>query len=290
MPKLSPRSTDKTSMEFLNTLEEKINHWLWVMHRFCCNLTPAPIKKFHSFVINKISQCLLALKHSPQYFAKKSKQIIGYFKATLSEVDLKNTIGSYEDKFKHLSHKKFTLFFFKHGAIFLHLVKRPFRGLSSEQTIMLTAFSMASLIAGLAIYSQVQQISSANKTARTPASIEALDFDRPGYYKEEFRHVQISGVRIPVYYPEVNELQTVTIDFNVTLNNRIGRIFIERREFPLRDHLISSLEPVLAKHSLDLEGKTILKEKMIIEIQNFLDMHQIESEVSDLAIIYILAN
>src|SRR5690606_25444520 len=106
-------------------------------------------------------------------------------------------------------------------------------------TILLVTFSLASIICSLSIYNQFQKIYSVKtETSRTPASLEIDEFDRPQYYKEVYRQIKISGVRIPVYYPKVNELQTVTIDFSVTLNNRIGRVFIENREYYVRDHLI----------------------------------------------------
>lgn len=223
---------------------------------------------------------------------RKTKRLLAALKEMTQEIDFKSKVVVVESKLKKgLTRQKFLITVQKFLLITVHLIKRPFRGLSPQQSLALFFFSVASLMAGLSIFFQSQRIYlEESKQLRTPASAAVLEFDRPTYYKEQLRHVPIHGVRIPVYFPQVNELQTVTIDFNVTLSNRIGRVFIERREFPLRDHLIHSLEPILAEYSLDEEGKAIIKEKIAIEIQQFLDLHQIESEVADLTIIYILAN
>lgn len=279
-------------MQLLNLIEEKINRWLWGLMYLLASLVPKPLKELHRLIKRKISHTLMRIKISPWLLLRKKDKVLSWFKEVIAEIDFKSALGAVESKLKKgVSHRKFLTSCHRNLLIIIHLVKRPFRGLSAEQGLALIFLSMASLIAGLSIFFQSQRIYlEETRHLRAPASVEVIEFDRPHYYKEKLRHVPIYGVRIPVYYPQVNELQTVTIDFNVTLNNRIGRVFLERREFPLRDHLISTLEPVLARYSLNEEGKAIIKEKITFEVQNFLDLHQIESDVTDLTIIYILAN
>lgn len=279
-------------MDILNLLEEKINGWLWKIINFLCALIPSPVKQLACYFARKKKHAITWVKISPWIVKRKFVRYQAALKAIIAEIDFKRALGTIEDKFKkNVGPKNILIQIKKSYLIVNHLIRRPFRDFSAEQKVTLTFFSICSFGAVAIIFFQTQRIyMEETKHLRVPASVEVFEYERPEYYKTEFKSVKISNVRIPVYYPEVNELQTVTIDFTITLNNRIGRIFIEKREFPLRDYLIQTLEPILAKYSLDEEGKSIIKDKITLEIQNFLNDHQIDSEVKDVNLIYILAN
>ncbi|MFA5582946.1 MAG: hypothetical protein WDA09_01925 [Bacteriovoracaceae bacterium] len=279
-------------MKLLSRIEERVNEWLWGVIYFLDALIPLPFKHSLRFLKRKIRHGFIRCKMSPWFFLKKKNQAQEWLKSVIAEIQFKETLTVVENKLKNEQNfKNLYIKLRRFLTIVAHLIKRPFRGLSPQQGLVLIVLTASSLMAGLSIFFQSQRIYlEETKHLRTPASVEVLEFDRPAYYKEELRHVQIFGVRVPVYYPQVNELQTVTIDFNITLSNRIGRVFIEKREFPLRDHLIQNLEPTLAQYSLNEEGKAIIKEKIAQEVQDFLDHHQIESEVKDVTLLYILAN
>lgn len=275
-------------MELLAKLEEVINQFLWTLLGLMERFTPRPVLKFISFLKRKKKHALIWIKISPAVFKRHKNQKAHELKTVMARVDVKKGIQQCETKVKKISK---TSTFKKALSTFIESLKRPFKDLSAEQSVLLVAFSIGSVIAGLAISAQLQRIFlQETNVHRNPASAEVFEYERPNYYQKPLKSVQIYGVRIPVYFPETNELQTVTIDFNIVLTNKIGRIFIERREFPLRDHLIHSLEPILAQYALDSEGKDIIKDKVAIEVQNFLDQHHIESKVTSIELSYVLAN
>jgi flagellar basal body-associated protein FliL len=51
-----------------------------------------------------------------------------------------------------------------------------------------------------------------------------------------------------------------------------------------------NLEPILPSLPLDDEGKEIIRQKLINEINQFLKKHNIEGHVEEVRITYILAN
>lgn len=279
-------------MKFLNLLEEKANQVLWRLIYFIRARLPRQVISAYLFIRRKSKHALTWLKIFPWIVLKKKQQVQAALTEIIAEVDFKTTLHSLEGKIKkEVVLRKVLVSWHRYFLIVCHLIKRPFRDFSPQQSLTLVILSLTSLASVFLIVLQTQRIyKEETKHLRTPASVEVIEFDRPSYYKEELRHVIISGVRIPVYYPHVNELQTVTIDFNVTLANRIGRVFIERREFAIRDHLIQTLEPILAAYSLDDEGKMIIKDKIAAEIQEFLDINNIDSEVKEVTLLYILAN
>ena len=74
------------------------------------------------------------------------------------------------------------------------------------------------------------------------------------------------------------------------MSNRLSRMKLEKLEFQLRDHLVLNIEPMIAAFPLEDEGKEIIREKLTMEIHDFMKTHNIEGEVKDLKLVYILAN
>jgi flagellar basal body-associated protein FliL len=74
------------------------------------------------------------------------------------------------------------------------------------------------------------------------------------------------------------------------MSSRMSRMKLGMKEIELRDHLILNVEPMIASFPLEDEGKEILRKKLTLEINDFMIAHQIEGEVEDIKLIYILAN
>jgi hypothetical protein len=166
------------------------------------------------------------------------------------------------------------------------------KGLSAPQAVLLLTFTSVSVLAGInMVFTSHRLIDEHMKETRSPASVEdEILYDRPDYYKEQSRHLEISGLRLPVYVANVNELRTIDIDFSATMTNRLSRMTLEKLEFQLRDHLVLNVEPMLASFPLEEEGKIIIREKLTVEIKRFMQSRQIEGDVKEIKLIYILAN
>lgn len=172
------------------------------------------------------------------------------------------------------------------------LLGQFFKRLSVTQTIVLLGFTSASILSGISmIFSAYSILGKHSIEARNPASVKAeIEYERPNYYKKPSRFFELNSLRLPIYFANLNELRTVDIDITATLSNRLARMKIEKLEFSLRDHLILNVEPMLASFPLEEEGKAILRKKMKMEINQFMKDNNIEGEVSDLKLIYLLAN
>jgi hypothetical protein len=165
------------------------------------------------------------------------------------------------------------------------------QGLSALQSVLLMGFTAASILSVVNISFSGKRLLSHMDAGRNPASVEEdAAYPRPGYYKKQTRHVEFSGLRLPVYVPEVNELRTIDIDFIATLSSREAKVWLEKREFPFRDHLVMNMEPVTADFPLSEEGKEILRQKLWAETNDYLIENHIDANVVELKITYMLAN
>lgn len=286
-------------MSLIEKLETLVNNLLillgQLLSRALVKVTPSKVILVFSKISQKNSQCISWCKQAPKQLIKnlpvwltKLKSIVfalnikeklkGMFKSVLSQYDL-NQKGS---KLNLL--KKFLL------APFL-MMGHWLNGLNIAQTVMLLGFTTASVLAVInIIFSGNRMMSSHINEMRAPASVEEISYDRPQYYKKQNRHLHFANLRLPVYMPKLNELKTVDIDFSATLTNRLSRMKLEKLEFQLRDHFILNVEPMVTSFPLEDEGKAILREKIIAEMNSFMLEHKIEGEIQDIKIIYILAN
>lgn len=166
------------------------------------------------------------------------------------------------------------------------------KGLSAAQALLLMSFSTGSVLAVIGIAFSGHKLANNHFDAsRSPASVEeAVKYERPDYYKKQTRHFEVTNLRLPVYVAKVNEIRSVDIDFTATMTNRNARVFLEKHEFHLRDHLILQMEPSIASFPLEEEGKEIIRRKLLSEIDDFLKQNEVEGEVLELKITYVLAN
>jgi flagellar basal body-associated protein FliL len=164
-------------------------------------------------------------------------------------------------------------------------------GLTIPQTLVLMGFTAASFLSAISMFSSGQRLMNQSDQSRNPASVEEeITYDRPDYYKKQTRHLDMANIRLPIYFANFNEIKSVDVDFTATLSNRLSRMQLEKLEFQLRDHLILNIEPMISSFPLEEEGKGILREKLIMEINDFMKAQGLEGQVKDLKITYILAN
>lgn len=282
-------------MGLIEKIENLINTLLIKLSELMYKFVPAPIKR----VIEKIQSWFAFLntqiKLIPSYAKTFILFLIAKTKSTLASIDFKaifvesykNAIVQYKEKSSGKTSKLKTLVL----TPFL-VVGQWLQGLNTAQSMLLLAFTSASILAAIGIGFSGNRLANHHmESNRAPASIEEeIPYERPAYYKKQTRHFEITSLRLPVYVAQVNEIRSVDIDFTATTSNRNARMFLEKKEFQLRDHLILQIEPSVATFPLEEEGKEIIRRKLLVEINDFLKLHNIEGEITELKITYVLAN
>jgi flagellar basal body-associated protein FliL len=275
-------------MNFLEKIETLINQLLLRLGELIFKAIPAPFKKFHARYQTLKASFIAFLKTLPSFLktqlisrASQSKDAALSIKTGLTET-YKNAIAEYKGMGKI---KKFLL------TPFL-MFEQWLRGLTVNQSLLLMTFTCASILAVIGIGFSGKKLAHDHlESMREPASVlEEVGYERPEYYKKQTRFFELTSVRLPVYVAKVNEIRSVDIDFSATLTNRSSRMYLEKHEFQLRDHLVLQIEPSIASFPLEEEGKEIIRKKILLEINDFLKLHNQEGEVLELKIVYVLAN
>jgi flagellar basal body-associated protein FliL len=286
-------------MGLLEKLEDAVNRLLLLLGelflRGLKKLAPPKVQSLWTRLLNAFSSAWIWIKNSPRTIKAALPGLVGRVKSSLMAYDYKaKLIDTYKAGMAQYvkSQPGAKLSSFKKTLLgpFI-IIGQWISGLSVPQTLVLMGFTAASFLSAITMFSSGQRLLSGSDLGRTPASVEEeITYDRPVYYKKQNRHLDLTNIRLPVYFANVNEVKSVDIDFSATLSNRLTRMQLEKLEFQLRDHLILNIEPMVASFPLEEEGKVILRDKLIIEINDFLKAHQLEGEVKDLKITYILAN
>lgn len=278
-------------MGLLEKIENFINGLLIKFGELTWRLCPKHFKIFINQILNLYSLFLLFIKQSPQLLLKTFKLTFKWVSSKLSffRRSISENYQKYKEVFKAITPPgagKFKTFL----LLPWFLASKWLRGLTAAQTFLLLFFTFGSTLAIIGIGFSGKRVLRQIESSRAPASQEEITYDRPDYYKKQTKHVQITNLRLPVYFAKVNEIKTVDIDFVATMNNRHSKMFLEKHDFQFRDHVILQMEPSVASFPLEEEGKEIIRQKLIKEINLFLIKHNIEGEVLEVKITFVLAN
>lgn len=276
-------------MDFLYKLENFINTLILKLGARLLSLVPERARAFFETFDERWLQFMTFIKALPALLKEKLPGLKSYaknfnFKEKLLE-PLKEGLAKYNAGQKEKAGQLKVLFL----APFL-IVGQWLKGLTVAQSLLLMFFSGASVLSGISIISSSSRLMQGQESGRAPASSDEVSYDRPAYYKKATKHATFTNLRLPVYVPEVNEVRSVDIDFTATMTTRESKIFLEKMEFQLRDHLILEIEPSLASFPITDEGKEIIRQKLTRELNAFLKTHKITGNVEDLKVVYILAN
>jgi hypothetical protein len=286
-------------MGLLEKLENAVNRLLLLIGelfmRGLQKLTPPKVQALWTKVITWSLMAWSWIKNSPKTIKAALPGLMRRIKASLMAYDYKGKlIETYKAGMAQYakSQPEAKLSSFKKAMLGPFVVfSQWLSGLTIPQTLVLMGFTAASLLSAISMFSSGQRLMNQSDQSRNPASVEEeITYDRPDYYKKQTRHLDMANIRLPIYFANVNEIKSVDVDFTATLSNRLSRMQLEKLEFQLRDHLILNIEPMISSFPLEEEGKGILREKLIMEINDFMKAQGLEGQVKDLKITYILAN
>lgn len=278
-------------MDFLFKLENFLNSLILKLGSKLLSLVPVKIRVFFETFSGRWNRYVTFVKNFPAFIKEK----LPGMKSSALNFDYKaKVLGPVKDGMaKYNAGRKE-----KAGQLKVILLA-PFlllgqwvQGLSAAQSLLLLFLTGASALSGISIISSGSRLIQGSDVTRAPVSTEEeeVSYDRPEYYKKDLKHLTITNLRLPVYVPAVNELRSVDIDFTAVMTTRESRLYLEKMEFQLRDHLILEIEPSVATFPLTEEGKEIIRQKLKSEIDLFLKERKVNGYVEDMKVVYMLAN
>lgn len=96
-------------------------------------------------------------------------------------------------------------------------------------------------------------------------SSDYSSFKRKPYYKVSDRQMVIENLKMQVFVENVNSIKSLVVDFTLESSNRYIKAFFQKNDFYLQDQINKTLEPSIPEFPLTLEGKRIIRKKIIDE-------------------------
>lgn len=160
---------------------------------------------------------------------------------------------------------------------------------NNPQSYIATVAILMIGVGTFSIYKSGNKIYTQEFPNRTPASVQEY-VDHPQYQQFPKRTLKVFNVKVPIFQKSISSIRSVTIDFSVRTDTRFAKQFLEEFEYKLKDYFFLTVEPVVSEFPLEEEGKSILKDKIQRELNQFLKQHKVEGKVIEVKLIYIIAS
>ena len=118
---------------------------------------------------------------------------------------------------------------------------------------------------------------------------QALE-NRPKYFMQIEKMVMIKDLNLQLFLEDTKRNRQVYLDFTALADNRNVILFLKDHDAQIRDYLNMNVEPVIPQLPIEEEGRQIIKDKVKLELNNFLKEAQIEGKILEIYIDYLIAS
>lgn len=255
--------------------------------------TKQKIINFKIFLIEKKSQLIAAIKGKVLQLKEKIFVVIFKLKSLPYKDLLIEKINKVKEEFqilKNADHKSFVIKCLNYIILPFKKTLEFLKGLDPNKVGIGVLLSMIMLLSVVTVFDQATDIYQ-KENPRKPASVEEVEFNRPEYYKKDDRTYTLIEVKMPLYIESIHDIRTITLDITITTSTRFAKKYLEFNGEKVRDHLVMNVEPILSSFPLnDPEGKRVINAKVRDELNLFLIGENVEGEVDEVRLTYILGH
>ena len=105
---------------------------------------------------------------------------------------------------------------------------------------------------------------------------------RPTYYRQNERFYSIKDINLQLFLENTHRNRQVTMDFSIIASNRNIVLYLTDHKNEYEDHLTNNIEPIIPQLPIEDEGKRIIKDKIKMELNIFLEKNNIEGKVLEI--------
>ena len=113
---------------------------------------------------------------------------------------------------------------------------------------------------------------------------------RPKYFMQVEKMVMIKDINLQLFLEDTKRNRQVYLDFTALANNRNVILFLKDHDVEVRDYLNMRVEPVIPQLPIEEEGRQIIKDKVKLELNNFLKESKIEGKILEIYVDYLIAS
>lgn len=232
------------------------------------------------------------------WFKMLGMRVMAFFPILLGK--LTGFVGNFQGHFTHwiislrsLKSKKFNLKGFLLSIV--AILKAPFISFKTwYDTLSATtvAVSLTLIIASTSSLFSIWYFSGDlyNKVRGPASAEEAIEIGvRPVYYKKNEKHFTIFNLSMPLYIEGIHNPKQVKIDFTIEPSNRYIKEYFFENEYLIHDRINLMVHPIIPSLPLSEEGKVILKDKLLLELNQLIKDLKIKGKIDEIYVNSVLA-
>jgi hypothetical protein len=113
---------------------------------------------------------------------------------------------------------------------------------------------------------------------------------RPKYFMQTEKLFAMKNLNLQLFLEDTKRNRQVWIDYTALSSNRNVVLFLNDHLVEIQDYLNIHVEPVIPQLPIEEEGRQIIKEKVKLEINNFLKTNEIEGKILEVYMDYIMVS
>ncbi|MBC7712172.1 MAG: hypothetical protein H7177_02470 [Rhizobacter sp.] len=113
---------------------------------------------------------------------------------------------------------------------------------------------------------------------------------RPKYFMQIERLYSMKDLNLQLFLEDTKRNRQVYIDFTGLASNRNVILFLNDHPSEIRDFLTMHVEPVIPQLPIEEEGRQIIKDKIKLELNQFLKDNGIEGKLQEIYVDYIMVS
>ncbi len=113
---------------------------------------------------------------------------------------------------------------------------------------------------------------------------------RPKYFLQTEKMASFKDLNLQLFLEDTRRNRQIWVDFTALSSNRNIILFLKDHEIEMRDHINMQVEPVIPQLPIEEEGRQIIKEKIQLEINEYLKKNGIEGKILEIYVDYIIVS
>jgi hypothetical protein len=113
---------------------------------------------------------------------------------------------------------------------------------------------------------------------------------RPKYFMQTEKLFALKDLNLQLFLEDTRRNRQVWVDFTCLTSNRNIILFLKEHQVEIRDYLNMHVEPVIPQLPIEEEGRQIIKEKIKLELNEFLKENEIEGKILEIYIDYLMVS
>ena len=124
----------------------------------------------------------------------------------------------------------------------------------------------------------------------TQIEIKQVLEGRPKYFQMTEKQFPVKNVNLQLFLEDTKRNRQIYVDFTALASNRNAVLFLKDHEVEVRDFINMNVEPVIPQLPIEEEGRQIIKDKIRVELNQFLKNNGIEGRILEVYVDYIMVS